>query len=96
MTGKRKGKSWAEKLAARTEPKVEVLEKAFGGMPEGGRMLISTPQAIRDYMAAQPKGTAGTIADKRKKNFISASNVSYFEVILAGLTVCNVRRSDNF
>jgi hypothetical protein len=62
---KARTKTWADKLNARTEAKIEVLPKAFGGMPTGARMLISTPAAVRDYMAAQPKGCAGTIATMR-------------------------------
>lgn len=65
MTGQKRTKSWTEKLNKPAKPKVEVLARAFGGMPQGARMLISTPQAIRDYMSAQPKGTAGTIAQMR-------------------------------
>jgi hypothetical protein len=65
VTAKRKGKSWVEKLNANAEAKVEILEKPFGGMPAGARMLISTPQAIRDFMAAQPKGAEGSIAQMR-------------------------------
>lgn len=65
MTVKMRTKSWADKLNKPATPKVDVLPRAFGGMPEGGRMLISTPQANRDYMAAQPKGAAGTIAQMR-------------------------------
>lgn len=64
MSGKTK-KSWSEKLNAQTPGKVEILAKAFGGMPAGARMLISTPRDIRDYMAAQPHGANGTIAQMR-------------------------------
>jgi hypothetical protein len=35
-------------------------------MSAGARMLISSPQSIRDYMAAQHEGAAGTIADMRR------------------------------
>lgn len=65
MTAKTRVKSWTEKLNRPAQAKVEVLSKAFGGMPKGGRMLISTPQAVRDYIAAQPKGATGSIAQMR-------------------------------
>ncbi len=62
---KKPPKSWLKKFNKPATAKIEVLQKAFGGMPAGARMLISTPQAIRDYMAAQPKGAACTIAQMR-------------------------------
>lgn len=64
MTAKAK-KRWADKLNAKSPAKVEILEKPFGGMPAGAKMLNSTPTAVRDYMTAQPKGAAGTIAQMR-------------------------------
>jgi hypothetical protein len=52
----KKTKSWAEKYQTRPHPEVKRIEKAFADIPEGGLMLIATPQIIEDYLKEIPVG----------------------------------------
>jgi hypothetical protein len=52
----KKANTWADKYQNRTAPEVKRLDKAFADMPEGGLMLIATPQIIEDYIKEIPEG----------------------------------------
>lgn len=57
-------KTWAEKM--HTPPAhVAVLEKAFGGLPQGAKLLISSPPDIALWLHALPAGEFHTIAEMR-------------------------------
>lgn len=59
-------KSWKEKLAApKALPKVEVMDKPFGGAPAGAKLFIPTPMIVKEYIDAIPKGESRTIPDMR-------------------------------
>ena len=62
---KAKAKTWAEKMSGAKPAHVDVLEKDFGGLHKGERMLISTPFEVRDHMNLQPMGAQSTIAGMR-------------------------------
>ena len=58
-------KSWQEKFEARQAPEVAVLEKRFGGMEPGRRMLISTPAEVEEFVMAIPTGETVSVAEMR-------------------------------
>ncbi|MEM9054305.1 MAG: hypothetical protein AAGB16_03175 [Pseudomonadota bacterium] len=58
-------KTAREKLAAKKEKKIVVLEKAWGGMPAGKPMLVSTPQTVDAYIRKIPHGETRTIPEMR-------------------------------
>jgi hypothetical protein len=58
-------KSWEQKLAGGKPAHVEVLNKRFGGAPEGAKMLIATPRIVDDYMRAVRRGERRTVAQMR-------------------------------
>ncbi|MDM4766607.1 hypothetical protein [Pelomonas sp. SE-A7] len=45
----KRSKTWAEKLET-GEPHVEQLDRAFAGIPAGGRMLVSSPRELQAYL----------------------------------------------
>lgn len=59
-------KTWTEKLAIARGPKVETLAKRFAGIEPGKRLLVATPLAVRDYMAAIPPVEFRSIAQMRE------------------------------
>jgi hypothetical protein len=65
-------KSWKQKLAGGKPEHVEVLNKRFGGAPEGAKMLIATPRLVDQYMRAVPRGERRTVAQMR--NELAASH----------------------
>lgn len=62
----KKTKTWTEKYQTRTKPEVKKLDKAFADIPEGGMMLIATPQIIEDYLKQIPAGKAVNLSTLRK------------------------------
>ncbi len=58
-------KSWAQRLASGKPAHVEVLQKPYGGAPQGAKMLIATPRMVDDYMRNLPPGSRRTIAQMR-------------------------------
>lgn len=62
----KKTKTWAEKYLTRTKPEVKKLDKAFADIPEGGMMLIATPQIIEDYIKQIPEGKTVNLSTLRK------------------------------
>lgn len=59
-------KSWQEKLLApKHKAHVEVIEKPFGGIPAGGRMLVAHPLDVKAYIDAIPAGQSRTITEMR-------------------------------
>jgi hypothetical protein len=62
----KKTKSWAEKYQTNSQPQVKRIEKAFADIPEGGLMLIATPQIIEDYLKEIPLGKTVKIGTLRQ------------------------------
>jgi hypothetical protein len=60
-------KSWKQKLDGGKPAHVEVLNKRFGGAPEGAKMLIATPRLVDEYMRAVPRGERRTLAQMRSE-----------------------------
>lgn len=61
----RKAKTWAEKMNV-PEPHIEVMEKAFAGIPAGTRMLISSPVEVADWLRKNlPYGQTMALPDLR-------------------------------
>jgi hypothetical protein len=61
------GKSWKQKLDGGQPAHVEVLNKQFGGAPEGAKMLIATPRLVDEYMRSVPSGERRTVAQMRRE-----------------------------
>lgn len=62
-----KKKTAREKLIVKHQPKVEVLDKPFGGMAAGTKMFIGTPMFVKDYVEAIPKGQTRTLPEMREE-----------------------------
>ena len=60
-----KKKTWKQKLDSGQPAHVETLKKAFGGAPEGAKMLVGTPRMVDGYMRKVPEGEARTVAQMR-------------------------------
>lgn len=60
-----KKKTWKEKFASAKPAHVAVLEKAFGGVPAGARLAISTPADIAKLLAKTRPGETMSIPDLR-------------------------------
>jgi hypothetical protein len=60
-------KTWKEKLASAKPAHISVLEKAFGGVPAGARLAISSPADIAKLLAKSKPGETFTIPDLRGK-----------------------------
>jgi hypothetical protein len=60
-------KSWKQKLDGGKPAHVEVLNKRFGGAPEGAKMLVATPRLVDEYMRSVPKGERRTVAQMRSE-----------------------------
>ena len=41
------------------------LEKPFAGAAAGAKMLVATPEIVRDYMSAIPRGETRTVREMR-------------------------------
>lgn len=60
-------KTWAEKLTTGT-PHVDILERAYTGLPVGARLLISSPRAIQACLLHEvPRGTSLSIPEQRAR-----------------------------
>lgn len=60
-------KSWKEKLEApKQQPKVEILDKPFGGLPTGGKLFIAHPLQVKAYIDTIPMGQARSMTDLRE------------------------------
>lgn len=58
-------RTWKQKLDGGQPAHVEILSNAYGGAPEGAKMLIATPRMVDDYMRNIPVGGSRTIAQMR-------------------------------
>ena len=58
-------KSWTQKMDGRDAPAVQVLDRAYGGAPAGGMMLVATPRLVERYIRSIPAGESRTIAEMR-------------------------------
>ena len=54
-----------EKLARKKEIKIVVMDKAYGGIAVGEKMLVATPQIVDSYIKAIPRGETRTIPEIR-------------------------------
>ncbi|MFZ4071102.1 MAG: hypothetical protein ACOYJ6_13470 [Caulobacterales bacterium] len=62
-----KKKTWKEKLSGAKPAHVTVLEKAFGGVPAGARLAISSPADIAKLLTKSKPGETLSIPDLRSK-----------------------------
>lgn len=60
-------KTWRQKFENGRVPEVEVLEKPFGGMIPGDRMLISTPGEVDAELRTIPPGKTLSIPEFRNR-----------------------------
>ena len=60
-------KSAREKLAAKKQIKKVVMEKAWGGIPAGQTMLVTTPLIVDAYIKEIPHGSTRTIPQMREE-----------------------------
>lgn len=60
-------KTWREKMNPGAEPKILVLAKRFMSVPAGSRMLVATPEIVRDYMSRIPHGQTRTSKEMREE-----------------------------
>lgn len=58
-------KTWKQKLEDSKEPKLTPLNKAMGGVPAGGTLLMPTPQLVKSFMDTLPTGVGGKFDDMR-------------------------------
>ncbi len=58
-------KTAREKLIAKKEIKKVVMDKAWGGIPVGGTMLVATPLMVDAYIREIPHGETNTIPEMR-------------------------------
>lgn len=49
-------KTWKQKLEDGKEPRLTTLNKAMGGVPAGGTLLMPTPQLVKSFMDTLPPG----------------------------------------
>ena len=50
-------RSWVEKRDCGKEPHVKVLDRSFGGIKEGCKMLISSPKEIDQFIRSIPENS---------------------------------------
>ena len=58
-------KTWRQKLDGGQPAHVEILNKPFGGAPEGAKMLVATPRMVDAYMRNIPAGETRSVAEMR-------------------------------
>ena len=58
-------KTWTEKFHNGKPPKIVVLEKPYMGASAGSRMLVASPEAVKGYIDAIPRGEFRTVAQLR-------------------------------
>ena len=54
-----------EKLARKKEIKIVEMDKAYGGIGVGEKMLVATPQIVDSYIKTIPRGETRTIPELR-------------------------------
>ncbi|MFM7459665.1 MAG: hypothetical protein ACKO15_02335 [Burkholderiales bacterium] len=59
-------KTWADKMRAKP-PHAVILDKAFAGVPQGAKLLISSPQEIADFLKTVPAGRSLPIQQLRRE-----------------------------
>lgn len=59
--------TWQQKLNAKKEPKLQVLQKAMAGIPAGGNLFLPTPQVIKQFMDQIPQGSSVSLAEMRQQ-----------------------------
>jgi hypothetical protein len=79
-----KAKTWQEKLNVEKPIKIEVLQKKFADIPEGGRMLIVTPKMMDAYVRQIPKGKSVTTATIRR-DLAAEHNADYTCPVTTGI-----------
>lgn len=79
-----KRKTWQEKLHNNHPEKVEIIDKAFAGIPAGASMYIATPQIVDDYIRNIPAGTHTSLQQMRK-DLAADHNAEYTCPITAGI-----------
>jgi hypothetical protein len=60
-------KSWIQKRECGKAPHIKTIDKSFGGIPSGSKMLISSPQEIDAFITQIPCGISIEPADMRKQ-----------------------------
>jgi hypothetical protein len=60
-------KSWAEKMNPGAKPKLVTLPKPFMRVPAGSKMLVATPEIVKDYILRIPKGETRTVKQMREE-----------------------------
>jgi hypothetical protein len=60
-------KSWNQKLEQKKEAKVKFINFKFADIPANSTMLVSTPNEIKNYIDAIPKGERSSITEMRAK-----------------------------
>lgn len=58
---------WQQKLNAKKEPKLQVLQKAMAGIPSCGNLFFPTPQLIKQFMDHIPQGSSVSLAEVRQQ-----------------------------
>lgn len=59
-------KTWNQKLdQPNHKPAVEIMDKAWAGVPAGGKLFIPTPRLVAEYIAKIPKGKAKSVPEMR-------------------------------
>jgi len=59
--------TWQQKLNAKKEPKLQLLQKAMAGIPAGGNLFFPTPQLIKEFMDRIPQGSLVSLAEMRQQ-----------------------------
>jgi hypothetical protein len=60
------GKTWQEKMNPDAKAKIVRLEKPYAGVAKGGRLFIATPEIVREYIRAIPRGQTRTPQEMRQ------------------------------
>ena len=58
-------KTWAEKMNLGMRAEVKLLGKSFQGFPVGAKLLIPTPNMVKEYVLAIPAGETKTTLEMR-------------------------------
>ncbi len=82
--------TWNDKLSNSKPPEIKRLEKPFAGMPDGGIMLIASPEIIDAYVRAIPRGHTvtvkamrGELADRHRAQFTCPVTTGIFLRVVA-------------
>ena len=77
-------KSWQQKFDTKRKPEIVTFHKAYAGIPAGEKFLISTPQAIDQYLAAIPAGKSVDF-QTMKKDLALDQGVQYICPLTTGI-----------